>query len=336
MENYRVIVRAPRKVELERVPLPKPAEGQVLIRNRRSAISTGTELTYLTGEYPQGSVWARGAKYPMPIGYSAVGEVVETGPGVQGLQPGDRVISGTHHCHYALQAARYAQTVPNAVSDEVAALHRLAEIGMNSVRRGVPEWGECAVVFGLGIIGQLVAAFARLAGCRPVIGVDLSPFRRDIARKLGADVLLDGHAADLSEQLKAANHGRLADLVYEVTGVGELVTRQMDLLRRQGRIVIVSGPRTKTLIDLNDQCSCPSFSVIGAHYTSHPAEETPYNPWTIYRHAGLFLDHVARGELKAELLITHRYPWSDAPAAYDLLMRDRGQAGAVVLDWTAA
>ncbi|MBI2193160.1 MAG: zinc-binding dehydrogenase [Planctomycetes bacterium] len=336
MDNYRVLFTGKRKVELEKVAVPRPAQGQVLVRNHASAISTGTELTILTGEFPTGSVWDRITRYPSGSGYSSIGRIVEVGPGVEGYAAGDRVICGSHHGHFAVRPADpNLLRIPDAVTDEAAALYRLAEICMNGVRRGQPQWGECAVVYGLGVIGQLVAVFARLAGCRPVVGIDVSATRRELARRLGIHLVLDGNAPDLPDQVKAANHGRLADLVYEVTAVGELIPKEMELLRRQGRIVIVSSPRTKTLIDLHDLCNSPSLSIIGAHNSSHPAHETPYNPWTTCRNIELFFDSVARAELDAAALITHRYPWWKAPEAYQMLLDDRGRAGAVVLDWTA-
>lgn len=337
MESYRVVFHPPKHVELEAVPVPKPGPGQILVRNCRSAISTGTELTMLMKEFPEGSVWDRITKPVTGSGYSSVGEIIEIGNGVEGHSVGERVLCGSNHCHFALQTpGKHLIKVPAGVNDDAAALYRLAEITMNGVRRGEPKWGECAVVFGLGIIGQFLAVFARLAGCRPVIGVDISPLRRELAQKMGADLVLDGHATDLAEQVKAANHGRMADVVYEATGLGDLIPKAMDLLRRQGRIVIVSSPRTKTLIDLHDYCNSPSFSIIGAHNSSHPANETPYNPFTTYRNLELYLDHIQKGDLDPTKLITHHFSWWEAPEAYRMLMEDRGKMGAVVLDWTVA
>ena len=79
----------------------------------------------------------------------------------------------------------------------------------------------------------------------------------------------------------------------------------------------------------------PSHTIIGAHNGSHPQVATPYNPWTPHRNTELLFDLIAAGEVKIDHIITHRYPWQDAPAAYEMLMADRGQAGAVILDWSA-
>jgi len=189
------------------------------------------------------------------------------------------------------------------------------------------------VVYGLGVIGQLVCQLARLDGARPVIGVDIAPLRRDFAEQLGADLVIDGTADDIVKQVEAATRDRMADCVLEVTGIAELIPREMDLLRRQGRIVILSSPRGKTEFDFHDYCNSPSLTIIGAHNGSHPQFETPYNPWTPHRNTELLFDFIAAGELRLAELITHRFNWSDAPAAYEMLMEDRSQAGAVVLDW---
>ena len=195
--------------------------------------------------------------------------------------------------------------------------------------------GEAVVVYGLGIIGQYVCQLARLDGARPVIGVDLAPLRRGFAENLGGcDLVLDGAADDIPQQVEAATRGRMADCVFEVTGVADLIPREMDLLHKMGRIVILSSPRGKTSFDFHDYCNAPSLTIIGAHNGSHPQVETYYNQWTPHRNTELLFDLIAAGEVRVGELITHRYPWREAPAAYQMLMEDRSQAGAVILDWT--
>jgi threonine dehydrogenase-like Zn-dependent dehydrogenase len=61
--------------------------------------------------------------------------------------------------------------------------------------------------------------------------------------------------------------------------------------------------------------------------------ETPQNPWTQARHAELFFDLVADGELPLEGLISHRASFREAPAIYEMLLRDRSAAMGVILQW---
>ena len=64
--------------------------------------------------------------------------------------------------------------VPNGIADEHATFfHIAATIVMNGVRRGKVQWGECVVVFGQGLLGQLVSRFSALSGARPVVAIDI-------------------------------------------------------------------------------------------------------------------------------------------------------------------
>src|SRR5207302_5766520 len=91
MENPTVVFTEPGKVVIEDRPKPPPNRGQLLIRTRRSLISTGTELTILSGDYPPDSHWSRYGKLPFVAGYSNVGEVIDVGAEVDAAWIGKRV-----------------------------------------------------------------------------------------------------------------------------------------------------------------------------------------------------------------------------------------------------
>src|SRR5207248_7913233 len=76
------------------------------------------------------------------------------------------------------------------------------------------------------------------------------------------------------------------------------------------------------------------LEVIGAHNSAHPPVETPNSPWTIARDVELFLDWQNAGRVDVRPLITHRYPWREAPGAFEMLLADRTQAVGVVIDWS--
>jgi len=332
--NHKVVFTGVKQVKLEPCEMPSPGPGQMLVRTIKTAVSTGTELTILTGDYPEGSKWGEYGTFPFDAGYSNVGEVVEVGEGVTRFSAGDRVASSARHCSYALVGdGPQTHAVPEGVSDEAAALYMLVQIAIHGVRRAGVQMGESVVVYGLGVIGQFALQLARIDGARPAIGVDLSPLRRELAQSLGADLVIDGADDDIAAQVKAATRGRMADCVIEITGIGELIPAEMDLLRRMGRIVILSSPRGETSFDFHDYCNSPSLTIIGVHNGSHPQYETPYNPWTPARNVEFIFDLIASGELHVDELVTHRYCWENAVDAYEMLIADRGQAGAVILDW---
>ncbi len=337
MHNPTVVFTAPGQVAVEDRPLPVPTAGQVLIQTRRTLISTGTELTILNGQFPPQSRWADYGRFPFVPGYDHIGEVVEVGPEVDRAWLGRKVGSYAAHAAYVLGRPAALRPVHREVPDEEAAFFTLAEIAMNGVRRGQVTWGETVAVYGLGLLGQLVARLCRLAGAALVIGVDVAPSRLTLFPAHTRMAALDPAQGDLIPKVQELTRGRLADVVFELTGNPEAIPGEFALLRRQGRMVLLSSPRGPTpLFDFHDLCNSPSYTIIGAHNSSHPAHETLQQPWTQQRHAELFFDLVAAGELEIAPLISHRLPFSEAPGIYAALRADRSQAMGVILAWDGA
>lgn len=332
--NRTVVMEKPRRVVLREEEIPQVVGDTFLVKTRLTAISTGTEMTAYTGDFPEGGAWAHFIRYPFRLGYSNLGEVVAIGERVEGVQIGDRIVGYKPHAQWVLYRERdFWRKVPEGVDDEIAAAFALAVIALNGVRRSKVQLGESVVVFGLGPIGLFTAQFARLSGARPVIGVDLFPLRREMARKAGVDVTLDGNDPGLVEKVMMQTKGRMADVVFEVTGNPKAIPFEFQVLRRQGRFVVLSSPRGLIPFDFHDLCNAPSFTIIGAHNNSHPPHETPDNPWTRERNTELFFDLAERDEVKVRELITHRFPFCDAPKVYQLLGERRGETGIVLLDW---
>src|SRR5437588_7827355 len=155
--GHRVVFTAPRQVALEEQEWGEPGPGQALLRTERTLISTGTELTALTGDFPPGSRWADYIRYPCSVGYSNAATVIAVGEGVEGVRPGDRVASTSAHATYAVRRAADLWPVPAQVAPEAAAFSTLAEIVMGGVRRSRLAFGEAVVIVGAGLLGQLAA-----------------------------------------------------------------------------------------------------------------------------------------------------------------------------------
>ena len=324
----------PKVVEIEDRPQPAPAAGQLLIKTSRTLISIGTELTILSGEYPEGSYWASYGKLPFDPGYDNIGTVVEVGPGVAADWIGKKVGTYGGHARFTLSDPQTVRPIDRDIPDEQAAFFTIAEIVMNGVRRAKVTWGETVVVYGLGLLGQLTVQFCRLAGARPIFAVDVADSRLDRLPTDGAVVPINAGREDVKSVVEKLTKGRMAEVVFEVTGAPDLIPKQFETLHRQGRFVVLSSPRGKTAFDFHDLCNAPSYTIIGAHNMSHPPLATPDYPWTMHRHAELFFDLVAEGALSVDLLISHRERYTEAPRLYNMLLRDRSTAMGIVLDWT--
>ena len=328
MRTPTVVFPEPGRVAIEEREASGPGPGQVLVRTTTSVISVGTELTVLTR-----SGWAKNVPFPFVPGYSVAGEVVEVGPDVSGFAVGDRVCGGGHHTHYEVREARDLNHIPSGVADEAAAFRTLGQITLNGVRQGQLVFGEAVVVVGMGLVGQMATQWARFAGALPIIAIDLSQFRLDIAAGIGSLVAIQGSCDDALPTVRTATRWRLADVVIEATGVADLIPAATRLARDQGRVVLLGSPRGATTIDLHDTVHARGLHLIGAHNNTHPPVATLANPWTRERDGELFLDLLATGRADMQALITHRYPWQQASEAYTLLQEHPGDALGVVLDW---
>ncbi len=326
----KIVFKRAKEVAIEETDVPNPSSGQILVKSLVTLISTGTELTMLSGDFPKGSVWDRITRYPLTPGYSNCGEVKDIGKRVSDLKVGDRVVSDAPHGEYALVKGDLAVKIPEGISDEEATFWNLSATVMNGVRLANIRLGESVVVVGAGILGQLACQYSRLCGGFPVMVVDLSEKRLEMAKKMGATATLQSGKDEVQDRISVLTKGRGADVVFEVTGNPQVIPWELSLVKQQGRLILLSSPRAPTSLDFHDYMNWPSRIIVGTHVSSHPAFETPFNPWTRKRNTELFFDLVSSGVVKVRDLITHRYQWTRAKEVYKKLMDPMGERLQVV------
>jgi len=356
MENHLVTFTKPKSVTIEHRKIPEVDENSMLVRTTKTLISAGTELTVLNGKFSRDSKWAAYAcdnsfsnlpknkkgpsskqsvpGFPFVPGYNNVGTVIDVGKKVDKEWIGKKVASYSAHSAYVLVTPDDVRTIPEGISDEDAVFFTHAEITMNGVRRGKISWGEAVAVYGLGLLGQLAARFCHLAGARPVIGVDIAENRISLLPSKPGFEGKNPKKADIVSEIKKITRGRMTDTVIEITGNPDIIPEEFNILRNQGRLVMLSSPHGATRdFDFHDFCNAPSFEIIGAHNSSHPPISTPCNQWTQKRHAELFFDLVVSGEIDLKPLISHHASYSDAPDLYKMLLEDSSDTMGVILDW---
>jgi threonine dehydrogenase-like Zn-dependent dehydrogenase len=332
--NPGIVFLAKRTVAFRDDPVPAPAAGEVLIRTRVTMISTGTELTVLeAGGFADGSTWARYGRLPFSPGYNNIGVVLTAGSPSDERWVGKRVATYGTHRLYVTAKVDDLRPVPDGLDDEEAVFSTFAEIAMQGIRRGRLHWGDVAIVYGAGLIGQMIARFGLFAGARFVFVVDLSDFRLSLLPDHHRLRAVNPEARDLKALVAERNAGMMADIVYEATGNSQLIPREFDALRPEGRMVLVSSPAGTTVFDFQELCAARSFTIIGSHNRSHTPVSTPANPWTQKHDAGFFFELAANGDIDVRPLITHREPYQRAIEMYDMLMTDRTKAAGVLLDW---
>jgi 2-desacetyl-2-hydroxyethyl bacteriochlorophyllide A dehydrogenase len=252
------------------LPIP-PGPGQVQIRVEFCGIC-GTDLHLFHG------AMAQRLTLPHVMGHEMSGVIAETGAGVTGYQPGDRVTvrpldpcgqcpaCQAGHSHICQNLKFIGIDTPGALQGvwtvPAHTLHRLPEslslrqgamvepiaVACHDVRMGQVRAGENAVVIGGGPIGVLIALVARAQGAH-VLLVEVNPFRVQLARELGIEAV-NPKDTDIATMVNERTGGAGTDVVFEVSGSAagsEMMTR---LPRTRGRIVIVAIYAEPAKVDL--------------------------------------------------------------------------------------
>lgn len=330
------------------VPAPGAQPGALLIRTTRSLISAGTErmlvdfgragwigkarqqpekvravLNKIRANGVMETVRAVRSKLaqPIPLGYCQVGQVVDAGGNVAAARPafvvGDRVVSNGPHAEVVTVGSHLCAKIPDRVSDEAATFAPLAAIALEGVHLLAPQPGDRVVVTGLGLIGQLAVRILRAMGCE-VLGLDPSPERRALAEKSGARTV--GGDPVVAALSWTGGKGVAGVLITASTPSNEVVNQAARSCRRRGRVVLV-GVVGLQLNRADFYRNEVSFQVSCSYGTRDGTSE--HATW---RNFDRVLAWMARGELPVEDLITHRFDFAEAPAAYDALA-DRSSLG---------
>jgi len=343
MKSRYVVFTGPEKVEVREEPVKDPGPGEVLCQAEKSLISIGTETHCLRGVFDPGTNWADWVQYPFRPGYSMVGRVIGVGPGVSGLEEGDRIATSASHQQYFTVTAGAGTstgspfgvlTLPAEVSSEDGTWMPLACTTQLGIRRAALALGESVGVVGLGMLGQLVVQYLWLSGAKRVVAIDTVRGRLDAARAHGATDTLECTAEDAYDHVAERTGGRMLDVVFDVTGHPAVLSPATRLLRRLGRVVLLGDTTTPSKQHLGPRVLADSLSIHAIHALMRPDSPTEWNPWTAGEMATLFFDYLRQGRMRVGDLVTHRHRPEEAPAVYAGLLRDRSSAIGVVFDWT--
>ena len=329
MQSKNIVLTGKQQVELRSEEAPAlPVDG-LLARTRVSLISTGTETICYRGEMDEGSHWANWVQYPFYLGYSNVAVVEQVGAQAEGFEAGDRIFSTSHH-RQIIAVKSNALKIPASISDEEAAWSKLATIAQTAVRRAELPMGAKVVVIGLGPLGQLVVQYARAVGAEEALAIDMVQGRLDIARAHGATQTFAGSAADALSFVQEHTDGRLADVVFDVTGHYAVFPMALKLVRRFGTMMLTGDSPYPSKQTLTPDVITRQVSIRGTHNENLPPDQAE---WTQARQAQLFHTYVARGQMRVDDLITSRFPPTQAPEVYAMLLENRADTLGVLFDW---
>lgn len=224
--------RTPVLREYEEEPLQP---GDIRVRTRYGAVKHGTELRLYRNDGAMNEPYYDEEQriflpqqeprslFPIRLGNSALGTVIDVGPGVAGVAVGDSVVGygrlrETHRWAWpAAGPARGFYRAPEGMDWRAAMCLNPGTVALAGVRDGHVRVGDRVAVFGLGAIGLLTVQLAKIAGAAQVIAFDPIPLRRAVAARTGADSAFDPSEVDAGLEMRRATGGLGADVAIETS-----------------------------------------------------------------------------------------------------------------------
>jgi len=336
-----ILAESRKPLIVDEIGLPDALEaGQVLVKVLHTSIC-GAQINEIEA--------VKGVDKFLPhlLGHEASATVLEIGPGVTHVQPGDTVVlhwrpsqgiqsrtpaytwrgaklnAGwvTTFNDYAVVSENRMTVIPADFDLKIAPLFGCAVTTAAGVVNNDAHLkvGESVVIFGVGGVGLNLVQFAALAGAHPVVAIDLLDHKLAMAKERGATHTLNSSkAGDLPEQIRKIVGPKGPDKVLETTGVKSVIELAYELTHADGTCVLVGVPNEKV-----------SIYTLPIHFNkvltgSHGGDAAPH----------IDIPRIIRlsraGKISFDGIITHEFPLDEINAALDLVRS--GAAGRVLLN----
>jgi len=327
--------------ELMRVPIPEVGRRDVLVRVQAMSIC-GSDLHIY-----QWDRWSAGRLHPpLVFGHEFCGVVEKVGDEVTLVRSGDYVSAEMHvacgECYQCRTGrAHICQRVRILGVDAdgcFAEFIRVPEVNIWKVDPAIPVDyaavfdplgnavhtvlagevpGLSMAILGCGPIGLFAIGVAKVSGAHPIWASEVHPFRRDLARKMGANCVIDPTCQDPVQIVLGETDGRGAEVVLEMSGNPEAIRQGFQMLSRGGRMSLLGIPSEPVTLNLADDIIFRGALVQGIN------GRRVFDTW--YKMQGL----VKSGALDLEPLITERMSMTDFKQGMELLIS--GEACKVIM-----
>lgn len=327
-------VHAPDDVRLDRVPVPRPGPGDVVVRIKACGIC-GSDLGYArAGGLPIGS------HGPLPLGHEFSGVIAAVGAGISGFAPGERVVvnpttpanmigsggPGGFAPYILIRDAMAPDTlhrIPDGLDDSTAALTEPFAVALHGVNRSGAQPGDKVVVFGAGPIGLGVVAMLRQRGVSDVIVVDRVEARLDRALAMGAAHALNPERCDLWREIGALHGaGELygmpvvhTDRFIDVAGAAPVIAGIIAHARFGAHLTVVAVHHAPVPTDFAMLLG-KEMSLVTA--MAYPTE------------FAAVLDLLAAGAVPTGPYVSHTYPFDQFEAAFAMAADPAAAAKVIV------
>lgn len=326
-------------VRLEEMPKHAIGLGEVLVRAMACGIC-GSDVME----------WYRIKKAPLVLGHEVTGEIVEAGEGVSKFKVGDRVFVAHHvpcnTCRYCLNGhhtscdtlhttnfdpggfAEYIRVpalnvdrgtclLPDAVSFEDGTFIEPLACVLRAQRVAQFQPGQHVLILGSGISGLLHLMLARASGAGHIVITDVSEYRLQAARELGADLVIDGRE-DVPERLRQGSGNRLADLVIVCTSALPAFEQALQSVDRGGTIMCFAPTDPGVDLPVPVHAFWRNNIRILHSYGSAP------------RDAEVAIELIRRKRVPVDRMITHRVGLAEAGEGFRLVAESRDSIKVIV------
>ncbi|AZN42603.1 MDR/zinc-dependent alcohol dehydrogenase-like family protein [Paenibacillus albus] len=293
----------PGDVRMMEIEKPVPGPNELLIEVKACGLCSSELGMWVDSNFK--------TEEPIFFGHEVSGNVVAVGEGASKFAIGDRVTIFTDRGGYA----EYV-TVPEEWAIKIAdhvpydwAMGEPIGCAMNGTSRSGIEVGDTVVLIGVGFMGGLILQGIRLKGASRIIAVDTRPESLELARKLGADVIIDATKENAVERIMELTGYEGADVVIEATGKQGALDMGTEAVRIRGRLIIFGyhqgGKRT---IDVQ-AWNWKGLDVINAHER---------DPQAYLKGIKTGIKLLESGQLVIEPLLSHYFELKDINHAFEL------------------
>lgn len=311
----------PRDIRVEEVETPKPEAGEILLRVRACGICGSDLHQYKLNLYPE---LGAPAGVGIILGHEFSGEVAQLGPGVEGLKVGDRVVTisnggNAEYIKIPALARRLVLPIPPELSFEEAATNEPLATSLHGVNLANPKDNETIVVLGMGLIGLGVLQILKATSKARIVAVDVAEKRLNMARQIGADVVLNATKDDPYQyMLKMTGSTKIRYLEYPVAGVDTVIDcagqsaeskgqpplwQALQMVKENGKVVEIAVFEKNCDLDLN----------IVMRKGIHLIGSWGWVPPEFFQ----ALELMKSGKVNRKPLITHTFPLAKAKQAYE-------------------
>ncbi|PKH65455.1 L-threonine 3-dehydrogenase [Psychrobacter sp. 4Dc] len=339
----KALVKAHAKKGIWMQDMPEPTVGinDVKIKIKKTAIC-GTDLhIYKWDEWSQKTI-----KTPMIIGHEYVGVISEMGDGVKHLEIGDRVTGEGHiacgHCRncrrgklhvcentigvgvdrdgafaeYLVIPADNVIKLDERISDEMAAI--MDPFG-NATHTALsfPVLGEDVLITGAGLIGSMATAICRFAGARNIVVSDISDYRLELAKKMGATMTINPAKGETIEGAIAELKMHGFDIGLEMSGSPQAFDSMISNMYNGSKIALLGILPNTTTVDWS-KIIFKALTLKGIY--GREMWETWYQ-----------MEQMLISGIDLSPIITHRMHIDDFQEGFDIM--ESGQCGKVILSW---